>query len=570
MKQSKMFIPTEKEVPSDAQVQSHILMLRAGFIRQLAGGIFAYLPLADRVINKIETIIRQEMDKIDANEMLMPEMIPAELWKSSGRFYTYGPQMYQLKDRQARDFIMAPTHEETFTRIFADEIKSYKKLPLIVYQIQQKFRDELRPKNGLLRGREFIMKDAYSFSADQAGLDQAYDAMEAAYKTIFKRVGLNYREIIADAGDMGGKASAEFQAIADTGEDVIAYSDQGNYAANIEMAETFFESKKPSEAAGELHLVDTPNTRTVSDDAKLLQVSEHKIAKMIVFKADDQLAAVLLPGDDEANEIKVKNFLNADSLVEASEEDVLKTFGAHFGSLGPIGVTSTKLRILVDQTIGNEANWFVGANQDGKHYANFNLDRDLTNFEIGSFRTAKEGELAPDGKGKLIFTKGIEIGHIFKLGTFYTSKMGGQIQNDQGKLTDMIMGSYGIGVSRLLSAISEQSNDDKGFIWPKSVAPFDVHVIIMNTKDANQQALSAEIETKIQAAGFEVLVDDRKERPGVKFADSDLIGIPIRVVVGRDAPDKFVEVKARSEETSEKISANDLVLYLKNKFSELK
>ncbi|MFT8917356.1 MAG: proline--tRNA ligase [Oenococcus sp.] len=570
MKQSKMFIPTEKEVPSDAQVQSHILMLRAGFIRQLAGGIFAYLPLADRVINKIETIIRQEMDKIDANEMLMPEMIPAELWKSSGRFYTYGPQMYQLKDRQARDFIMAPTHEETFTRIFADEIKSYKKLPLIVYQIQQKFRDELRPKNGLLRGREFIMKDAYSFSADQAGLDQAYDAMEAAYKTIFKRVGLNYREIIADAGDMGGKASAEFQAIADTGEDVIAYSDQGNYAANIEMAETFFESKKPSEAAGELHLVDTPNTRTVSDDAKLLQVSEHKIAKMIVFKADDQLAAVLLPGDDEANEIKVKNFLNADSLVEASEEDVLKTFGAHFGSLGPIGVTSTKLRILVDQTIGNEANWFVGANQDGKHYANFNLDRDLTNFEIGSFRTAKEGELAPDGKGKLIFTKGIEIGHIFKLGTFYTSKMGGQIQNDQGKLTDMIMGSYGIGVSRLLSAISEQSNDDKGFIWPKSVAPFDVHVIIMNTKDANQQALSAEIETKIQAAGFEVLVDDRKERPGVKFADSDLIGIPIRVVVGRDAPDKLVEVKARSEETSEKISANDLVLYLKNKFSELK
>ncbi|EHN59549.1 proline--tRNA ligase [Oenococcus kitaharae] len=569
MKQSKMFIPTEKEVPSDAQVQSHILMLRAGFIRQLAGGIFAYLPLADRVINKIEAIIRQEMDKIDANEMLMPEMIPAELWKSSGRFYTYGPQMYQLKDRQARDFIMAPTHEETFTRIFADEIKSYKKLPLIVYQIQQKFRDELRPKNGLLRGREFIMKDAYSFSADQAGLDQAYDAMEAAYKTIFKRVGLNYREIIADAGDMGGKASAEFQAIADTGEDVIAYSDQGNYAANIEMAETFFESKKPSEAAGELHLVDTPNTRTVTDDAQLLQVSEHKIAKMIVFKADEQFVAVLLPGDDEVNEIKVKNFLNADSLVEANEKDVFQTLGAHFGSLGPIGADS-KLRILVDRTISNEANWFVGANQDGKHYANFNLDRDLTNFEIGSFRTAKEGDLAPDGKGKLVFTKGIEIGHIFKLGTFYTSKMGGQIQNDQGKLTDMIMGSYGIGVSRLLSAISEQSNDDKGFIWPKAVAPFDVHVIIMNTKDATQQALSAQIETEIQAAGFEVLVDDRKERPGVKFADSDLIGIPIRVVVGRDAPDKLVEVKARSEETSEKISVNDLVLYLKNKFSELK
>lgn len=570
MKQSKLFIPTEKEVPAEAQVKSHIFMLRGGFVRQVAGGIYAYLPLADRIINKIETIIRQEMAEISANEMLMPEIIPAELWKESGRFYTYGPQMYQLKDRHDRDFIMAPTHEETFTRIISDEIKSYKKLPLIVYQIQQKFRDELRPKNGLLRGREFIMKDAYSFSADSKGLDDAYDAMESAYKKIFDRVGLNFREIIADSGPMGGKASAEFQAIAATGEDIIAYSDQGNYAANIEMAEEFFEKKVPVETAEKMVLVDTPNTKTAQDDADYLKVALHKIAKCIVFKADNQLVAVLLPGDYEVNETKVKNFLHADKLIEADALTVFDQFAAHFGSLGPIGLDQDKIKILADRTLENESNWFVGANQDGKHFANFNLDRDLSNFEIGDFLTAKEGAVSPDGQGKLVFTKGIEIGHIFKLGTFYSSKMGGQIQNEKGKLTDIIMGSYGIGISRLLSAIAEQSNDENGFIWPKSVAPFDIHLITMNTKDQLQNELTEEIETKLKTAGFDVLVDDRKERPGVKFADSDLIGIPLRIVVGRVAAERKLEIKARNESETTNISADDVVSYAKDKFNELK
>ncbi len=570
MKQSKFFIPTEKEVPAEAQVKSHIFMLRAGFIRQVAGGIYAYLPLANRIINKIELIIREEMNRIDANEMLMPEMIPSELWKESGRFYTYGPQMYQLKDRHDREFIMAPTHEETFTRIISDEIKSYKKLPLILYQIQQKFRDELRPKNGLLRGREFIMKDAYSFSADQNGLDQAYDLIESAYKRIFNRVGLNYREIIADSGSMGGKDSAEFQAIAPTGEDIIAYSDNGKYAANIEMAQEFFEKKSPNEENRPLVLVDTPNTKTVADDANYLHVPIHKIAKCIVFKADEKLVAVILPGDYDVNEIKVKNFLDAKHLSEAGEEEVFKVFGAHFGSLGPIGFENKDTRILVDRTLQNEANWFVGSNRDGQHYANFNLDRDLKKFEIGDFLTAKKGSLSPDGHGKLVFTKGIEIGHIFKLGTFYSSKMGGQIQNETGKLSDIIMGCYGIGISRLLSAIAEQSNDSKGFVWPKTVAPFDIHLITMNTKNDSQINLTNQIEKNLEGSGFEVLVDDRKERPGVKFADSDLIGIPIRIVVGRQADQQIVEVKARSQENTNDVSADNLVAFLKDKFNELK
>ncbi|AZZ60004.1 proline--tRNA ligase [Oenococcus sp. UCMA 16435] len=570
MKQSKFFIPTEKEVPAEAQVKSHIFMLRAGFIRQVAGGIYAYLPLANRIINKIELIIREEMNRIDANEMLMPEMIPSELWKESGRFYTYGPQMYQLKDRHDREFIMAPTHEETFTRIISDEIKSYKKLPLILYQIQQKFRDELRPKNGLLRGREFIMKDAYSFSADQKGLDQAYDLIESAYKRIFNRIGLNYREIIADSGSMGGKDSAEFQAIAPTGEDIIAYSDTGKYAANIEMAQEFFEKKSPNEENKPLALVDTPNTKTVADDANYLHVPIHKIAKCIVFKADEKLVAVILPGDYDVNEIKVKNFLDAKHLSEAGEEEVFKIFGAHFGSLGPIGFENQDTRILVDRTLQNEANWFVGSNRDGQHYANFNLDRDLKKFEIGDFLTVKKGSLSPDGQGELIFTKGIEIGHIFKLGTFYSSKMGGQIQNETGKLSDIIMGCYGIGISRLLSAIAEQSNDSKGLVWPKAVAPFDIHLITMNTKIDSQINLTNQIEKNLEDSGFEVLVDDRKERPGVKFADSDLIGIPIRIVVGRQADQRIVEVKARSQENTNDVSADNLVAFLKDKFNELK
>ncbi|AWW99533.1 proline--tRNA ligase [Oenococcus oeni] len=570
MKQSKIFIPTEKEVPAEAQVKSHIFMLRAGFIRQVAGGIYAYLPLANRIINKIESIIREEMSRIDANEMLMPEMIPAELWKESGRFYTYGPQMYQLKDRHDREFIMAPTHEETFTKIISDEIKSYKKLPLILYQIQQKFRDELRPKNGLLRGREFIMKDAYSFSSDQKGLDDAYDLIESAYKRIFDRVGLDYREIIADSGSMGGKDSAEFQAIAATGEDIIAYSNSGKYAANIEMAEEFFEKKIPDEDKKALVLVDTPNAKTVADDADYLHVPTHKIAKCIVFEADDELVAVIIPGDYDVNEIKVKNFLDAKHLSEAEEQEVFKIFGAHFGSLGPVGLKNKDIRILVDRTIQNEANWFVGSNHDGQHYANFNLDRDLKDFETGDFLTAKEGSISPDGKGKLVFTKGIEIGHIFKLGTFYTSKMGGQIQNEKGKLSDIIMGCYGIGISRLLSAIAEQSNDPKGFIWPKAVAPFNVHLITMNTKNESQVNLAKQIDKNLQEAGFEVLVDDRKERPGVKFADSDLIGIPIRVVVGRQADQQIVEVKARGQESTNDVSTDNLIAFLKDKLNELK
>ncbi|WP_439426164.1 proline--tRNA ligase [Oenococcus alcoholitolerans] len=569
MKQSKLFVPTEKEVPADATVNSHIYMLRGGFIRQVAGGIYSYLPLADRIINKIEAIIRQELNSIDANEMMMPEMIPAELWKQSGRYYTYGPLMYRLRDRHGRDFLMGPTHEESFARLIADEIKSYKKLPLILYQIREKFRDELRPKNGLLRAREFIMQDAYSFSADEKGLDDAYQQIKKAYERIFNKIGLNYREIIADAGAMGGKASTEFQAVASTGEDVIAYSDKGDYAANIEMAEEYFKkvvSKDPFEV---LKIVDTPNSRTVAEDASFLRVDEHKIAKTIVFKADDKIVAVTVPGDYEVNEVKVKNFINAGEIDEADEETVFNNFGAHFGYLGPVGVDTSKIDLLIDRTLFNESNWFVGANRDDKHFANFNPARDLDHYQIGDFITVKEGNPAPDG-GKLRFTKGIEIGHIFKLGTFYTSKMGGQIQNSDGKVSDIIMGSYGIGISRLLSAIAEQSSDEKGFIWPKSIAPYQIHLIVMKEKDPVQHELAAKIDHELEETGYEVLIDDRSERPGVKFADSDLIGIPIRIVVGRDSVQGKVEVKARSDEESKIVDSKDLKDFVENKLSVLK
>ncbi|MCT3038888.1 proline--tRNA ligase [Leuconostoc mesenteroides] len=560
MKQSKLLMPTLRDIPAEAEVKSHQLLLKAGYIRPIAAGMFSYLPLAKRVLNKIETIIREEMDKIDANEMLVPEVLPAELWQRSGRYETYGPALYKFKNRQDRDFILGPTHEETFTQLIADEIKSYKKLPLTVYQIQAKFRDENRPRFGLLRTREFIMKDAYSFSADQEGLDEAFHNMEEAYTNIFDRLGLEYRAIVGDAGAMGGSDSKEFSAPAAAGEDTIAYSDATDYAANLEMAKDFYERRSATAEQLALEKISTPNEKTIDDVATLLDKPKNELVKTIMFVADEELVAVVTTGDFEVNEVKVQNYLHADSLVMAEEADVRKAVGAGFGSLGPVGLPE-EVKLLVDERAADLANFAAGANEDGMHYVNINWNRDvdLLAENVSDFRTVREGDLAIDGKGKLQFTSGIEIGHIFKLGTRYSKTLGAQVLDNNGRQTDVIMGSYGIGVSRLLSAIAEQKADEDGLVWPASVAPFDIHIVPINMKDEDQARVAEQLETLLVAQGMEVLVDDRKERAGVKFADADLIGLPIRITVGKKADEDVVEVKVRASNTNIEMRVSEVV-----------
>lgn len=561
MKQSKVLIPTKKEAPSDAEALSHKMMIRAGYIYQVSAGVWSYLPLAYRVIRKVENIIRDEMDKAGAVEMLMPGLLPADLWKESGRYESYGDNLFKLKDRRDRDFILGPTHEETFTEVLRDSIKSYKKLPLVVYQLQDKFRDEDRPRYGILRGKEFEMLDGYSFSADQEGLDEAYNNQAKAYRNIFDRIGLNYKVILADSGTMGGKNSQEFSAPAEVGEDIIAYTD-GDYAANIEKAESKFTGVQQTAAPAPIEKKATPGAHTVDEAAESLDLDPNQVIKSMLYIAkmsedEYQPVLVLMRGDDEVNEAKVTNALDCEELELATEEDAEKYLNAHPGSLGPVGV-GEKVKILADNYVKVLVNMACGANEDGYHYVNANIDRDFRVDQFGDFRNVKEGEIAPDGQ-PLKFTPGIEIGHIFKLGTHYSSKLGAQVLDSNGRLTDVIMGSYGIGVTRLLSAVAEQNADENGLVWPDSIAPFDVHVIPVNAKKEDQMAMADKIDQQLTEAGYEVLVDDRKERAGVKFADSDLIGIPIRVTVGKKAQDGIVEIKIRKTGETVEVKQEELV-----------
>ena len=561
MKQSKVLIPTKKEAPSDAEALSHKMMIRAGYIYQVSAGVWSYLPLAYRVIRKVENIIRDEMDKAGAVEMLMPGLLPADLWKESGRYESYGDNLFKLKDRRDRDFILGPTHEETFTEVLRDSIKSYKKLPLVVYQLQDKFRDEDRPRYGILRGKEFEMLDGYSFSADQEGLDEAYNNQAKAYRNIFDRIGLNYKVILADSGTMGGKNSQEFSAPAEVGEDIIAYTD-GDYAANIEKAESKFTGVQQTAAPAPIEKKATPGAHTVDEAAESLDLDPNQVIKSMLYIAkmsedEYQPVLVLMRGDDEVNEAKVTNALDCEELELATEEDAEKYLNAHPGSLGPVGVDE-EVKILADNYVKILVNMACGANEDGYHYVNANIDRDFRVDQFGDFRNVKEGEIAPDGQ-PLKFTPGIEIGHIFKLGTHYSSKLGAQVLDSNGRLTDVIMGSYGIGVTRLLSAVAEQNADENGLVWPDSIAPFDVHVIPVNAKKEDQMAMADKIDQQLTEAGYEVLVDDRKERAGVKFADSDLIGIPIRVTVGKKAQDGIVEIKIRKTGETVEVKQEELV-----------
>lgn len=567
MKQSKVLIPTLKEVPSDAETISHQLMLRAGYIKQVSAGVYAYLPLGYKVLQNIEKIIREEMEKIDAIEMLMPDVIPAELWQESGRYDTYGPELYKFKDRHDRDFILGPTHEETFTTLIRDTIKSYKKLPLVLYQIQMKYRDEKRPRNGLLRGREFLMQDAYSFSTDDESLDQIFMQMDKAYQTIFDRCGLDYRGIIGDAGAMGGSHSKEFQAIADIGEDIIVYSDQSDYAANIEMAKNLRTLQQSHEQPSELKKVPTPGAKTIDEVAQFLDLDTGNMIKTLLFVADDEPVLVLMRGNDQVNEVKLKNTLHANNLRPATDEEAVTYLGADFGSLGPVGVSGVKT--LADLDIEKMVNIAVGANENGFHYLNANLDRDFTVDEFADLRTVQEGELSPDGEGKLQFTRGIEIGHIFELGTRYSDSMKALVLDENGRQLPVKMGSYGIGVSRLLSAIVEQYSDENGITWPRSIAPYDIHVIPVNVKKAEQRELAEQITADLEAQGYRVLENDRKERAGVKFADADLIGLPVRITVGKKASEGIVEIKLRKTGETLEVKTdellNSLAILLKDK-----
>ncbi|MBF7102397.1 proline--tRNA ligase [Pediococcus pentosaceus] len=546
MKQSKILIPTVKEVPNDAEVLSHKMMLRAGYIRQISAGMYAYLPLAYKVISKIEKIVREEMEAIDAVEMLTPAVLPAELWKQSGRYETYGQELYKFKNRHDRDFILGPTHEETMTTLIRDEVKSYKKLPLSLYQIQMKYRDEDRPRYGLLRGREFLMKDAYSFHADEETLDQSFRDFEKAYQNIFRRCGLNFREIVGDAGAMGGRDSKEFSAIASIGEDTIAYSEESDYAANLEMASSVYTDLQMHENQEELTKVATDDAHSIDEVAAKLGVDSNRLIKTMVLIVDEAPVLALLRGNDQLNEVKLTNLLHADEVREATEEEAFELLGAHVGSLGPVLENKPEnLKIVADKYIEQMVNSVVGANEDGFHLKNVNVERDFTVDEYADIRTVREGELAPDGKGALKFTKGIEIGHIFKIGTKYSEALDAKVLDENGRAIPVIMGCYGIGVSRLLSAVSEQQSDENGLVWPKNIAPYDVHVIPVNAKDAEQMEIADQINGELTKAGYDVLVDDRKERAGVKFADSDLIGIPLRVTIGKKASEGIVEVKLR-------------------------
>lgn len=567
MKQSKVFIPTMREVPAEAEALSHRLLLKAGLIKQSTSGIYSYLPLATRVLNNISKIVREEMESIDAVEILMPALQQAELWEESGRWGAYGHELMRLKDRNGREFALGPTHEEVVTSLVRDELKSYKRLPLTLFQIQSKYRDEKRPRFGLLRGREFIMKDAYSFHADEESLDATYQDMYNAYSRIFKRVGINARPVVADSGAIGGNHTHEFMALSEIGEDTIVYSNESDYAANIEKAEViYYPSEKHTETA-ELSNIETPNVKTAQELADFLNRPLDEIIKTMIFKVDGEFMMILIRGHHELNDVKLKAYFGTDNVEMASQDEIVNLVGANPGSIGPIH--NKEIKIYADNYVKDLNNLVIGANEDGYHYVNANVERDFNIDEYGDFRFILEGEMLSDGSGKAQFAEGIEVGQVFKLGTKYSEAMNATFLDNQGKAQPLIMGCYGIGISRTLSAIVEQNNDENGIIWPKSVTPFDLHLITINPKKDDQRELGDQLYAQLNDK-FDVLYDDRKERAGVKFNDADLIGLPLRVVVGKRAEEGVVEVKQRLNGESEEIHVNDLENYLKDLYDKLK
>ena len=544
MRVSKLYAPTLREVPAEAEVVSHQLMLRAGFMRKAAGGIYTYLPLAWRVLKKIERIVREEMDAKGSQELLMPIVQPAEIWQESGRWDVYGAEMFRLQDRHNRCFCLGPTHEEMVTTLIRGDVRSYRQLPLSVYQIQNKYRDERRPRFGLMRGREFIMKDAYSFDRDEAGLDKSYQDMYDAYTNIFTRCGLNFRPVEADSGAIGGRGSHEFMVIADSGEAEIVFCTSCDYAANVEKAELF-----PLEAQEEAMLtkeeVVTPDCKTIADVCAYLKLPVDHSVKAVAYNSEKGLILCFVRGDHEVNEIKVINTCGVIDLEMATEEQ-LAAAGTVGGYMGPVGIDNKKVIVVVDATVMKMHNVCCGANKEGYHFINVNPGRDFTPTYVADIRLIQEGDPCPHCGGEVSKARGIEVGQVFKLFTKYSSALKATYLDENGKEQPMVMGCYGVGVSRTMAAAIEQNYDDNGIIWPIEIAPYHVLVVPVNTKDEASAAKAEEIYMQLKKVGLETVIDDRNERPGVKFKDADLIGYPLRVVVGpKTLTEGKLEVKIR-------------------------
>ncbi|OPH47091.1 proline--tRNA ligase [Paenibacillus ferrarius] len=569
MRQQRMLIPTQRDVPGDAEAASHRLMLRAGLIRQLSSGIYSYLPLGLKALQHIQAIVREEMDAAGAQEMLMPALHPAELWKASGRWDVYGPELMRLEDRHGREFALGATHEEVITSLVKDEIHSYKKLPVTLYQIQTKYRDERRPRFGLLRGREFLMKDAYSFDRTDSGLDDSYTSMYNAYVRIFTRCGLKFRAVEADSGAIGGTDTHEFMALADIGEDTIVHCPSCQYAANLEKAVGRIPQLAESldtnndSAVSELVKTHTPGVSTIKQLGQFFKQSPAQIIKSIALEADGTPVIVLLRGDYELNEVKLKQAIGAENVTLLSEDGILK-LGSTPGFIGPIGLQNVK--IIADVSIYGMKNAIVGANEPDYHLLHVDLHRDLPGLTFQDVHNVAEGELCSHCGNELSFAKGIELGHVFKLGTKYSRSLGATFSNENGVTEPIIMGCYGIGVSRVLAAVIEQHYDEQGILWPETLAPFSIHLLTVHVHDEMQMKLSQDIYTSLQNAGYSVLWDDRDERPGVKFNDSDLLGFPLRITVGKKANEQMIECKERRSGKQYELMANQLLSHCQSFF----
>ncbi len=562
MRFSKFPISTTKETPADAEVVSHRLMLRAGLIKRIAAGIYTWMPLGLKVVRNVERIVREEMENAGAVELSMPVVQPAELWEESGRWEQYGPELCRLKDRHDRDFCLGPTHEEVITDLAKTEIKSYKRLPINFFQIQTKFRDEIRPRFGVMRSREFVMKDAYSFHENQASLEDTYWRMHEAYSTIFDRLGLDYRPVDADTGSIGGSHSHEFHMLADSGEDDIAFSTESDFAANVELAEALMPDEVYENTAP-IEKFDTPNAKTIDALEKQYDVpAARSIKTLFVEDVDGGLVALVLRGDHQLNEIKAEKIVGMSQPLQMAQEAAVKSAtGASFGSLGPVGLTT---RVVVDRAASVLVNFVCGANEDNKHFRNVNWGRDVENFEVADLRTVVEGDPSPCGKGVLEIKRGIEVGHIFQLGTKYSEAMNANVLDQNGKSVPMTMGCYGIGITRIVAAAIEQNHDDNGIIWPGAMAPFSVVLIPLGMDKSETVAAAAEaMYSDLKAAGVNVAMDDRKERPGVKFADCELIGIPLRVTIGeRSLNEGVVEVQGRRDSEATNIAIASAVAFV--------
>ncbi|MCA0402915.1 MAG: proline--tRNA ligase [Proteobacteria bacterium] len=565
MRASQYLITTLKETPKDAEIRSHQLMLRAGLIRKLGSGLYTWMPIGLKVLRKIEQIVREEMNRSHALEVLMPAVQPAELWHETGRWDTFGGQLLTMKDSSDREYCFGPTHEEVITDLMRNELQSYKQLPINLYQIQTKFRDEIRPRFGVMRAREFIMKDAYSFHLSQDSLAKTYQDMYQAYCRIFDRLGLKYRAVEADTGAIGGSASHEFQVLADSGEDIIFYSDDSDYAANVEQASSLRPAKAKVNNQNEKELVDTKGLKTIEEVAQFLKIESKMMVKTLIVEGkNDKLVALVLRGDDELNEVKaIKHPLVKSPLNFADEKEILQQLKAPIGSLGPIGLN---IPLIIDHEVLALEQFVCGANEADKHYKNAVIDNSIK-YDAFDLRQVKVGDKSPDGKGHLQSCRGIEVGHVFQLGDKYAKAMNASVINEEGQLQTMMMGCYGLGISRVVAAAIEQHHDDKGILWPKAIAPFDLVIIPINANRSEKVKETAEkLYQELSDLGLDVLLDDRNERPGVLFADSDLLGIPHRLVIGeRSLEQGEVEYKGRQDSEATNIKLVDL----KTKISEL-